>query len=73
MDWRQAYSEKLVTAEEAVSTMRADVMYVVTEYNVADLWQKTTSQRLKSMISIAHPEFRDQLSLLKTAKERKNG
>jgi 4-hydroxybutyrate CoA-transferase len=46
----------------AITTVRADVMYVVTEYGVADLWQKTTSQRVRSMISIAHPEFRDQLA-----------
>lgn len=46
----------------AITTVRADVMYVVTEYGIADLWQKTTSQRVKAMISIAHPEFRDQLT-----------
>lgn len=45
----------------AVTTPRADVMYVVTEYGIADLWRKTVSQRVKAMISIAHPEVRDQL------------
>ncbi len=46
----------------AVTTVRADVMYVVTEHGIADLWQKTTSQRVKAMIAIAHPDFRDQLT-----------
>jgi 4-hydroxybutyrate CoA-transferase len=45
----------------AITTVRADVMYIVTEYGIADLWQKTTSQRVNSMISIAHPDCRDQL------------
>jgi acyl-CoA hydrolase len=36
-------------------------MYVVTEYGIANLWQKTTKQRVNAMISIAHPESRDQL------------
>ncbi|MBU0993268.1 MAG: 4-hydroxybutyrate CoA-transferase [Proteobacteria bacterium] len=45
----------------AITTIRADVMYIVTEYGIADLWQKTTSQRVNAMISIAHPECRDQL------------
>jgi len=45
----------------AVTTVRADVMYVVTEYGIADLWQKTTRQRVNAMIAIAHPDFREQL------------
>ena len=45
----------------AVTTVRADVMYVVTEYGIADLWQKTTRQRVNAMIAIAHPAFREQL------------
>ena len=46
----------------AITTPRADVMYVVTEHGVADLWNKTTSQRIKAMVSIAHPDFREQLT-----------
>ena len=46
----------------AITTPRADVMYVVTEYGVADLWNKTTTQRVKAMISIAHPDCREQLT-----------
>lgn len=51
----------------AITTVRADAMYVVTEYGIANLWQKTTKQRVNAMISIAHPECREQLE--KEAKE----
>jgi 4-hydroxybutyrate CoA-transferase len=40
---------------------RYDIQYVVTEYGVADLKYKTERQRAKSLISIAHPAFRDEL------------
>lgn len=40
---------------------RCDVMYVVTEYGVADLWGKTNDERAKQLIEIAHPDFREQL------------
>jgi 4-hydroxybutyrate CoA-transferase len=44
-----------------VTTSRFDVHYVVTEYGIADLRGKTVRQRAKDLISIAHPEFRNQL------------
>jgi len=44
-----------------VTTPRADVMYVVTEYGIADLYLKTIKERVRAMISIAHPDFRFQL------------
>lgn len=44
-----------------VTTNRFDVDYVVTEYGVAKLWGKTLSQRMEALISIAHPDFREQL------------
>ncbi|CDZ77522.1 Succinyl-CoA:coenzyme A transferase [Legionella massiliensis] len=40
---------------------RLDVNYVVTEYGVAQLKGKSTSERTKQLINIAHPDFRDQL------------
>ncbi|MGW8249200.1 MAG: acetyl-CoA hydrolase/transferase family protein, partial [Anaerolineales bacterium] len=45
-----------------VVTTRNHVRYVVTEYGVADLYGKTIRQRAKSLINIAHPEFREQLT-----------
>jgi acyl-CoA hydrolase len=44
-----------------VVTNRADVHYVVTEHGVAYLWGKTLRQRAEALISIAEPQFRDEL------------
>ena len=51
----------LLTEGAAVTDTRFDVMYVVTEFGVADLWGKTVVQRAKELIKIAHPNFRDEL------------
>src|SRR5579875_2592435 len=40
---------------------RADTNYIVTEYGVADMRGKSTSQRAQALIAIAHPDFRDDL------------
>lgn len=48
-------------AGEVVTTPRSDVMYVVTEYGIADLYNQPIRERVKRMISIAHPDFRQQL------------
>lgn len=50
-----------ITTGAAVTATRFEVDYVVTEYGVAQLWGKTTRQRVESLISIAHPNFRDAL------------
>ena len=52
-----------------VTTPRSDVDYVATEYGVAHLRGKTIPARVKEMINIAHPNFREQL--MKEAKENK--
>ena len=44
-----------------VTTPRADVQYIVTEYGIANLKNKSIPQRVAEMIEIAHPDFRDQL------------
>lgn len=44
-----------------VSLQRNDVDYVVTEYGAVQLKGKTVMERVKLLISIAHPKFRDQL------------
>jgi acyl-CoA hydrolase len=40
---------------------------VVTEYGIAYLHNQSIEQRVKSIVAIAHPDFRDQL--MKEAKE----
>lgn len=52
-----------------VVTSRADVHYVVTEYGIAELFGKPIRDRVKALINIAHPAFRDELE--KYAKEMK--
>ncbi|MGA2938424.1 MAG: GNAT family N-acetyltransferase [Syntrophobacteraceae bacterium] len=44
-----------------VVTTRGGVEYVVTEYGVACLQGKSLRERALALISIAHPDFRDQL------------
>ncbi len=44
-----------------VTTTRSDIHYVVTEYGSADLRGKSLPDRAKSLIKIAHPNFRDNL------------
>ncbi len=45
-----------------ISTPRTCVQYIVTEYGIADLKFKTWRQRAKSLINLAHPDFRDRLT-----------
>jgi acyl-CoA hydrolase len=44
-----------------VTTPRTDTMYVVTEYGAVNLKGKSVAERASSLISIAHPGFREQL------------
>lgn len=44
-----------------VVTTRGDVHYVVTEYGMAYLHGKSVQERAIALISIAHPDFREQL------------
>ncbi|MDY0780971.1 acetyl-CoA hydrolase/transferase family protein [Tenacibaculum sp. IB213877] len=51
-----------------VTTTRAHVHYVATEYGVVNLFGKSLEQRAKALISIAHPDHREVLE--KAAFER---
>ncbi|MDX1907152.1 MAG: acetyl-CoA hydrolase/transferase C-terminal domain-containing protein [Bacteroidia bacterium] len=44
-----------------VTTTRAHVHHVVTEYGVADLYGRNLRERAKALISIAHPDHREHL------------
>ena len=50
-----------LTGGNVVTTPRTDVMYVVTEYGIVNLKGKSVAERAKALISIAHPDFREQL------------
>ena len=52
-----------------VVTSRGDVHYVVTEWGVAQLHGLTIRERIKALIGIAHPNFREELE--KYAKDQK--
>lgn len=44
-----------------VTTSRNDVMFVATEYGAVDLSGRTISERVHALVSIAHPDFREDL------------
>jgi len=46
----------------AVTTSRNDIDYVVTDYGIAALAGKTVRDRMKALINIAHPKFREELA-----------
>jgi acetyl-CoA hydrolase len=46
-----------------VITTRNHVHYVVTEYGTAELYGKTIRERAQALINIAHPKFRDELTV----------
>jgi acyl-CoA hydrolase len=50
-----------LTPGNVITTTRADMMYVVTEYGIVNLKGKSIPERARAMISIAHPDFRDDL------------
>lgn len=45
----------------AVTTPRSDVQYVATEFGCVNLKELSMQDRVRAMISLAHPVFRDQL------------
>ncbi len=45
----------------AIVVPRGDVQYVVTEFGVVNLFGKNIQERALALISIAHPDFRDEL------------
>jgi acyl-CoA hydrolase len=52
-----------------VTVPRSIVQYVATEYGIVQLKGKSTWERSEALISIAHPEFRDEL--IRQAQEMK--
>ena len=50
-----------LTPGNVVTTPRTDVMFVVTEYGLANLKGKSVPERAQALIGIAHPDFRERL------------
>lgn len=54
---------------DIVTSPRSQVYFLVTEYGIINLEGRSTWERAEDLISIAHPDFRDEL--IKEAEERK--
>jgi 4-hydroxybutyrate CoA-transferase len=52
----------ILEAGSGVVTSRYDVHMVVTEYGVAQLYGRTLAQRVRALIAVADPAFRDSLT-----------
>lgn len=50
-----------LTKGNIVTAPRSDMMYVVTEYGITNLKGKSVAERAKALITIAHPDFREEL------------
>jgi acyl-CoA hydrolase len=50
-----------LTPGNIVTTPRSDVMYLVTEFGMANLKGKSVAERAQAIISLAHPDFREEL------------
>jgi acyl-CoA hydrolase len=51
----------MMTHGSIITDTRAGVQYVVTEYGKVNLKGMSSWQRAEALISIAHPDFRDEL------------
>lgn len=49
------------TPGNIITTPRSDTMYVVTEYGITNLKGKSVAERARSLIALAHPDFREGL------------
>lgn len=58
-----------LAAGSTITTLRAEVMNIATEYGCVNLQYCDIPTRAKKLISIAHPDFRDEL----TFEAKKNG
>jgi len=57
----QSRIRPLLTPGATVTVPRSITSYVITEYGIVNLKGKSTWQRTDDLVSIAHPDFRDEL------------
>jgi acyl-CoA hydrolase len=60
-DLRESRIVTRIADSNIVTTPRTDVMYVVTEYGIANLKGKSVPERARALIALAHPDFREDL------------
>jgi acyl-CoA hydrolase len=58
---RESRIVSCLTPGNIVTTPRTDMMYVVTEYGIANLKGKSVAERALALIDLAHPDFRERL------------
>ncbi|MEH7246219.1 acetyl-CoA hydrolase/transferase C-terminal domain-containing protein [Neobacillus niacini] len=58
---RDGKTSKIKTSVSPVTTLKSEVQYIVTEYGVATLFGKSLKERAIELISISHPDFRQEL------------
>ena len=54
---------------DIITSPRSQVYFIVTEYGVVNMEGMSTWERAELLISVAHPDFRDEL--VREAEERK--
>ena len=59
---RQSRVVATLTPGNIVTTPRTDTMYVVTEYGIVNLKGRSVAERATALISLAHPDFREELA-----------
>ena len=57
------------TDGDIITTPRTQAFYLVTEYGCVNMAGRSTWERAENMISLAHPDFRDEL--IKAAEEQR--
>ncbi len=57
-----------LTPGNIVTTPRTDIMYVATEWGLVNLKGRSVPERVRALISVAHPDFRE--GLAKQARDR---
>ena len=54
--------KSILTPGSVVTVGRNEIDYIVTEYGIAKLKGRSIADRVRELISIAHPDFRDELA-----------
>jgi acyl-CoA hydrolase len=58
---RESRIVSTLTPGTIVTTPRTDIMFVVTEFGIANLKGRSVAERARALIALAHPDFRETL------------